>query len=90
MEPRMRRVAKAMILPLLIPLAAANAAPQTTVLAPGKPAGIKQAQDQDTSAPLLVMGAAAVGIGIALAVSNNNDNVVPPATSSTTTTGTAP
>ncbi|HKU66112.1 MAG TPA: hypothetical protein VJQ06_13750 [Rhizomicrobium sp.] len=83
----MRRVSKTMILPLLIPLAVSGAfaAPQGAPLAPGKPAGIKQAQDQGVSTPLLVMGAAAVGIGIALAVAGDDDAV--PAT---TTTSTAP
>lgn len=84
----MRRVSKAMILPLLIPLAVSGAlaAPQEVSLAPGKPAGVKQAQNQELSTPLLVMGAAAVGIGIALAVSGN-DNAAP---ATTTTTGTGP
>jgi hypothetical protein len=60
--------------------------------APGKPAGVKQAQDQDVSTPLLVMGAAAIGIGIALAVSDdgNSTPVNPPNTTTTTTTGTGP
>jgi len=82
----MRQVAKAMILPILIPLTASNAAP----LAPGKPAGVKQAQDQDVSTPLLVMGAAAVGIGIALAVSDDGNSMPGNPPSTTTTTGTAP
>jgi hypothetical protein len=90
MEQRMRRVAIALVLPCLIPFAlqSAFAAP----LAPGKPAGVKQAQDQDTTPPLLVMGAAAIGIGIALAVSDNGNDggagTPPPTTTTTTTTGT--
>ncbi|HKU54169.1 MAG TPA: hypothetical protein VJP60_02310 [Rhizomicrobium sp.] len=84
----MRRVSKTTILPLLIPLAVSGAfaAPQEAPLAPGKRAGVKQAQNQELSTPLLVMGAAAVGIGIALAVSGN-DNAAP---ATTTTTGTGP
>ena len=59
-------------------------------LAPGKPAGIKKAQDESRNA-LLYIGLAAVGIGIALAVSDNGGgptNVVPgTTTTSTTSTG---
>lgn len=86
----MRRVSKAMILPVLIPLAASNAF--ALPLAPGKPAGVKQAQDQEVSTPLLVMGAAAIGIGIALAVSDDGNSMPgnPPSTTTTTTTGTGP
>jgi hypothetical protein len=85
----MRRVAPAVLLSVLI-AQSALAAPRTA-LAPGKPAGIKQAQDEDTT-PLLVFGAAAVGIGIALAVSDNGTSATPsaPTTTTTTTTGTAP
>ena len=50
----MRKVTLAIILPLLISQSA-FAAPQSA-LAPGKPAGIKKAQDQDVSTPLLVYG----------------------------------
>ena len=84
----MRRVSKAMILPILIPLAASNAFAMS--LAPGKPAGIKQAQDQEVSTPLLVMGAAAIGIGIALAVADDGNAMPTPSTTTTTTTGTGP
>ena len=86
----MRRVALAILLPLLIAQGAFAA--QQSALTPGKPAGIKQAQEQDSTVPLAVFGAAAIGIGIALAVSDNNDAVTPgtPPTTTTTTTGTAP
>jgi len=84
----MRQVAIAVILPLLVSPALAES-PQ---LAAGKPAGIKQAQDQEISTPLIVMGAAAVGIGIALAVSDGGNAPVtaPTTTTTTTTTGTGP
>jgi hypothetical protein len=86
----MRRVALAILLPLLISQSA-FAAPQMPGLAPGKPAGIKQAQEQETMIPLAVFGAAAVGIGIALAVSDDDSGAgTPPTTTTTTTTGTAP
>ena len=86
----MRRVALAILLPFLICQSASAA--QQSALAPGKPSGIKQAQEQDSMAPLAVFGAAAIGIGIALAVSDNNDAATPgtPPTTTTTTTGTAP
>ena len=90
----MRRVTRAIILSLsTAPLAmgpAALAASQSA-LTPGKPAGVRQAQEQDSMLPLAVFGAAAVGIGIALAVSDNDTDTpgTPPPTT-TTTTGTAP
>lgn len=81
------KVASATILSLLIAQHAFAAAP----LAPGRPAGVKQAQDRDMTTPLLVMGVAAVGIGIALAVAGGDDNSsVTPAPVTTTTTGIAP
>lgn len=85
----MRRVAFAILLPFVMSQAA-FAAPKAAALAPGKPAGVKQAQDQDSMVPLAVFGAAAVGIGIALAVAGGDDATpgTPPPT--TTTTGTAP
>jgi hypothetical protein len=58
-------------------------------LAPGKPAGVRKAQDESQNA-LIYIGLAAAGIGIALAVSSNGSGAVTPApttTSSTTTTG---
>jgi hypothetical protein len=59
-------------------------------LSPGKPAGVKAAQDwDDGNTALIVMGAAAVGIGIALAVSNN-DNGPAPVVTAPATTGTTP
>ena len=83
----MRRVALAILLPFLICQSASAA--QQSALAPGKPSGIKQAQEQDSMAPFAVFGAAAIGIGIALAVSDN-DTATPGTPPPTTTTGTAP
>jgi hypothetical protein len=49
------------------------AASQGTLLAPGKPAGLHQAQrEDDGTGMLIVAGAALIGITIALAMSNNN------------------
>jgi hypothetical protein len=85
----MPKVTLAPLLSLLIVSAVppAFAAPEAA-LVPGKPAGIKRAQDQDSTIPLVVFGAAAIGIGIALAVADDSDapTPMPPAT----TTGTAP
>jgi hypothetical protein len=87
----MRSIASATILSLLITSSTGAFAASQSALAPGKPAGIKKAQDQESLTPLLVFGAAAVGIGIALAVSDNDDATpgTPPPTTTTTTT-TAP
>jgi hypothetical protein len=85
----MRRVTLAILLPLLISQSA-FAGPQKPGLAPGKPAGISRAQEQETMIPLAVFGAAAVGIGIALAVSDDDNATGTPPTTTTTTTGTAP
>lgn len=83
----MRSVASATILSLLIASTGAFAASQPS-LAPGKPAGIKTAQNQEDITPLYVFGAAAIGIGIALAVSGDDDATpgTPPTTTTTTTT----
>jgi hypothetical protein len=59
-------------------------------LSPGKPAGVKAAQDwNDRNTALIVIGAAAVGIGIALAVSNDDDATAPVVTAPAAT-GTTP
>jgi hypothetical protein len=58
-------------------------------LASGKPAGAKAAQSWDDNTPLMVFGLAAVGIGIALAVSNDDDGPAPVATNPPTA-GTTP
>jgi len=66
---------------------AADATGASAQLSPGKPAGVKAAQRWDDNTPLLVIGAAAIGIGIALAVSNDDNGGSPPVV---TTPGTAP
>jgi hypothetical protein len=61
-------------------------AAETAPLAPGKPAGVKKAQDESMMA-LYVLGGAAVIAGIAVLASDNGDNNVaptPPATSTST------
>lgn len=58
-----------------VALAGSNAwaASQGTLLPPGKPAGLHQAQrEDDGTGMLIVAGAALIGITIALATSSNN------------------
>jgi hypothetical protein len=76
----------AQMLVLAAPAALANS---VVPLAPGKPAGLRQAQLEDDNGIWIVAGAALVGIGIALAVADNNSSsptATAPATASTTTT----
>ena len=79
----MRKVGLAVILSLLSSQGAFAA--QDLVLTPGGSAGIKLAQLQNVSPPVLVMGAAGLGIGIALAVAGDDD-----AAPVTPTTATSP
>ena len=81
------------LLALLLLSTAASAATDIPAssqrLAPGKPAGVKAAQMwDDDNTPLIVMGLAAVGIGIALAVSNDDNGPAPVATNPPTTSTT--
>jgi hypothetical protein len=66
---------------------AAFALPDTGPLPAGKPAGVRQAQE-DGHTMLFIAGAALVGIGIALAVSDNGNNNTTPTTSVSTTSTT--
>ena len=54
-------------------------AADVTPLAAGKPAGIHAAQSDWQISPLLYAGVIAVGIGVALAVTNNSNNNGAPA-----------
>lgn len=54
-------------------------------LSAGKPAGVKAAQHWDDNTPWFVMGLAAVGIGIALAVSSDDNGPAPVVTAPSTT-----
>jgi hypothetical protein len=69
-----------MALAFVFGISGAMAAPLT----PGKPAGVKQAQDRGLNPAIYVAGLGAIGIGIGLAVSGNDIKVV----SATSTTGT--
>lgn len=72
---------------LVFSLLAATAASAADIgtLTFGEPAGVRAAQSEDIS-PLVYFGAVAVGIGIALAVTNNNSPGVTGGTSSGSTT----
>jgi hypothetical protein len=75
---------------LILPLSSALAVEKATPLPAGKPAGVKKAQLlDDKNAMFVVAGAALVGIGIGLAVSSD-DNNAPPASTTTSATGTSP
>jgi hypothetical protein len=83
---RMRTVGIALLITFLS-APAVFAAPNAP-LAPGKPAGVRQAQE-DGRTMLLIAGAALVGIGIALSISDGGNSATT-ATSSVSTTGTTP
>jgi hypothetical protein len=81
----MRKICAALVAGSLL-TATAMAAP---ALAPGKPAGLKHAQDKDDNTVLYILGIGAVAAGIALIASgsdhDNNMVTTPPATTTTTT-----
>jgi hypothetical protein len=57
-------------------------------LAPGKPAGLHQAQDQNDNTVLYVIGIGLVAAGIAVAASGGSNGNLASGTSGTTTTTT--
>jgi hypothetical protein len=68
-------------------LAGQALAADTAPLAPGKPAGVKKAQDEDTMTALYIVGGGALVAGIAvLASDDNNNSTTPPPVTSTTST----
>jgi hypothetical protein len=71
-------------------LAGQALAADTAPLAPGKPAGVKKAQDEDTMTALYIIGGGALVAGIAVLASddNNNNTTTPPPTTTTTSTST--
>ena len=76
----------AMSLALCAPSAFAN----STALAPGKPAGVRQAQTWDLNTTMIVGVLALTGVGFALALSANNAGGPTVTTSpATSTTGTS-
>ena len=73
---------------VIVSLSASGTFAADPPLAPGKPAGVRQAQLQDGTGMVVVAGVAIIGIGIALATAGNgatspNTN---PTTSTTSTT----
>jgi hypothetical protein len=81
----MRTIGAAILASSLI-VSSAFAASTAVTLAPGKPAGVKQAQMMDNNTLLLVLGLGVVAGGIALVASGNGHSAV----TTTTTTTTAP
>ena len=78
----MRTIGAVLLASSLIASSAFAATDVSAPLAPGKPAGVKQAQSMDNTL-LLVLGLGVVAGGIALVASGNGNTSV-----STTTTGT--
>lgn len=68
-----------------VPVAGSLAAETSQPLAPGKPAGVKQAQAEDQTLTI-AFGAGLLAAGIAIATTGGNGNN----TITTTTTGTSP
>lgn len=66
-------------------LSAPTALADTGGLTAGKPAGIRQAQEDDGHTMVVLAGVGLAGIGIALALSHNDNNKVATTTSSTST-----
>ena len=82
---------KAISFAVSLALCSTGALADSSVLVPGKPAGVHQAQDTNTT--VIVATLALAGLGIALAVSANNaggptTSTAGTSTSTTTTTGT--
>ncbi len=70
---------------VLLSIALTGSAFAETPLAPGKPAGVQNAQIESGTL-ILVGGAAIVAAGIAIAVSNDNNGSTPATTTTTATT----
>ena len=80
----MRTIGAAIVASSLIVSSAFAATDTAAPLAPGKPAGVKQAQETNNTL-LMVLGLGVVAGGIALVASGNGNGSV-----TTTTTGTHP
>jgi hypothetical protein len=70
-------------------LIASSALAETGALAPGKPAGVKQAQMTENEM-FIALGVAAVAAGIVAAATSQNHVAAAAATTTTTTTTTSP
>ncbi len=84
----MRTIGAAIVASSLI-VSSAFAADTGAPLAPGKPAGVKQAQETDNTL-LMVLGLGVVAGGIALVASGGGGHPVAATTTTTTTTTTSP
>ncbi len=62
----------------------AFAADTTSTLAPGKPAGLRTAQDRDDNTVFYVVGLGAIAAGIAVLASDNHNGSTPPNTTPST------
>jgi hypothetical protein len=71
MEFQMRPAMSLFLVSVLFTSSASGA--EVTPLTVGKPAGVRQAQMDGDISPLIYFGAVAVGIGIALAVTNDKN-----------------
>jgi hypothetical protein len=71
----MRTIGAVFLASTLIATSAFAATDAAAPLAPGKPAGVKQAQERDNTL-LLVLGVGVVAAGIALVASGNGKSVV--------------
>jgi hypothetical protein len=82
---------KAACFAVSLALCSTSAFASSSAMAPGKPAGVHEAQSWDTNTTMVVGALALTGLAIALAVSVNNAGGPTTSTSgssSTTTTGT--
>src|SRR5579863_827005 len=83
---------KAICFATSLALCTTGALADSSVLAPGKPAGVHKAQDWDTNTTMIVATLALAGLGIALALSADNaggpTTSSSPMTTSTSTTST--
>lgn len=84
----MRTIGAVLLASSLIVSSAFAATDASAPLAPGKSAGVKQAQAMDNTL-LLVLGLGVVAGGIALVASGNGKPAVSATTTSTSTTGTS-
>lgn len=81
-------IASALSMTLLV--SGAMAAGTSGPLAPGKPAGVRQAQDTDTTALVVIGGIVAAGVAIGLATSSSGNPGGPVALTTTPSTTIVP
>jgi len=84
---RMRDIGTVVLITALF--ASSALAASDGALAPGKPAGVRQAQQENGHTMLVIAGVTLVGVGIGLAVSGSGNGASPTPTTQAPT-GTAP